>query len=106
MRDKIDYFSTELVEKVMQTAKSDGVVTEEEKALISQLEVDAREFEAEVKKILSSGVKMTQEEIVNKIESFKIEMIKKAIDCAFSDGRLSRDEKELLKTMIDFLSDE
>ena len=106
MRDKIDYFSTDLVEKVMQTAKQDGVVTEEEKALISQLEVDAREFEAEVKNILSSGAKMSQEDIVKKIELFKIEMIKKAIDCAFSDGRISKDEKELLKTMIDFLSEE
>jgi len=105
MRDKIDYFSTDLVEKVIQTAKKDGVITEEEKAIISQLEIDAREFEAEVKNILSSGVSMSQEELVKKIENFKIEMIKKAITCAFSDGRISKDENELLKTMIDFVSE-
>ncbi|MHA1912550.1 MAG: hypothetical protein ACTSYA_12755 [Candidatus Kariarchaeaceae archaeon] len=105
MRDKIDYFSTDLVEKVIQTAKKDGVITDEERAIISQLEIDAREFEVEIKNILSSGAKMTQEELVKKIELFKIEMIKKAIVCAFSDGRISKDENELLKTMIDFISE-
>lgn len=105
MRDKIDYFSTNLVEKVIQTAKKDGVITEEEKAIISQLEIDAREFEAEVKNILSSGDAISQEEVVKAIERYKIEMIKKAIDCAFSDGRISNDEKELLKTILDYISE-
>ena len=105
MRDKIDYFSTDLVEKVILTAKKDGVITDEERAIISQLEIDAREFEAEVKNILSSRDSMSQEELVKKIESFKVEMIKKAIVCAFSDGRISKDENEILKTIIDFISE-
>ncbi len=75
----------------------DGMITEEENNLISNIVLDVEAYSQMVEKALEDGIINN----IEKVELFegRIEILEKAYEIARQDHQITDDEKEILKTI-------
>ncbi len=89
--------SHEIMSRLKEAALRDGIITEEENSLISNIVLDVEAYSQMVNKALEDGVIDGAE----KIELFegRMEILEKAYEIAREDHKITDDEKEILKTI-------
>ncbi|MCH8906852.1 MAG: hypothetical protein IH840_07160 [Candidatus Heimdallarchaeota archaeon] len=97
-RDKIPYETSlsTLLLSVVRQAQADGIITTDEGELINRIQIDARDFEAEIASAKKEG-KSSFKEIFH---SAKEKIIKNATEIAKKDGTISEDEEAILNRLI------
>lgn len=87
----------EVWEKLRTTAMQDGMITEEENNLISNIVLDVEAYSQMVEQALEDGII----DNIEKVELFegRIEILEKAYEIARQDHQITDDEKEILKTI-------
>ena len=97
-RDKIPYETSlsSILLNVVKQAQADGVITKEEGELINRIQVDARDFEAEVAKASKDG----NFSLTKVFKSAKEKMIKNATATAKQDGTITDDEEAIINRLI------
>ncbi|MHA2402546.1 MAG: hypothetical protein ACXADH_06095 [Candidatus Kariarchaeaceae archaeon] len=87
----------EIWEKLRMAAMQDGMITEEENNLISNIVLDVEAYSQMVEVALADGII----DNIEKVELFegRIEILEKAYEIARQDHQITDDEKEILKTI-------
>ncbi|MHA2250630.1 MAG: hypothetical protein ACXAD7_09710 [Candidatus Kariarchaeaceae archaeon] len=85
--------SEEFLEHLVKIAKSDGVVTDDEKNFIDAVEKDINAYKDELNKFVHSG-KINQSEKLSLYHS-RMRIVRKAIDTAMTDYEFTNDEQKL-----------
>ncbi|MHA2171328.1 MAG: tellurite resistance TerB family protein, partial [Candidatus Kariarchaeaceae archaeon] len=87
----------EIWEKLRMAAMQDGMITEEENNLISNIVLDVEAYSQMVEIALADGII----DNIEKVELFegRIEILEKAYEIARQDHQITDDEKEILKTI-------
>ena len=86
------------LEHIIEKAKEDGVITEDEKRLIETTEKNLKDYEKLVNLALEDGV-ITQDER-NKLIDLEEKILADAYDTAKEDNALTLDEANLIKILI------
>ena len=97
MKDKV-LSSTDVWDALQKVALEDGVITTEERKLISNIVLDVEAYSNMVDRALADGIISKKE----KVELFegRIEILEKAYLIAREDRTISKDETELLKSIV------
>ncbi|MHA2401659.1 MAG: hypothetical protein ACXADH_01610 [Candidatus Kariarchaeaceae archaeon] len=97
-REKIPYETSlsSLLLSVVRQAQADGIITADEGELINRIQIDARDFEAEVAKAAKAGVTSLQEIF----HSARERMVKNATETAKRDGIITEDEEAIINELI------
>ena len=97
-REKIPYETSlsSLLLSVVRQAQTDGIITADEGELINRIQIDARDFEAEVAKAAKAGVTSLQEIFQNARER----MVKNATETAKKDGIITEDEEAIINELV------
>lgn len=98
----IDNNAVKLLHNIVKEAKSDGVLTDDEKDIIKEIERHLWDVENDVEVMLEAGEKSTPE-IMDEIREMLQEVLKKAEEVANADGQITADEKSLLDTLSNFI---
>ncbi|OLS24557.1 MAG: hypothetical protein HeimC2_22020 [Candidatus Heimdallarchaeota archaeon LC_2] len=97
MNDK-DLSSTDVWDALQKVALEDGVITQEERILISNIVLDVEAYSNMVDRALEDGI-ISKNERVELFEG-RIEILEKAYHIAREDRSISNDETELLKSIV------
>ena len=97
MKDKV-LSSTDVWDALQKVALEDGVITTEERKLISNIVLDVEAYLNMVDRALADGIISKNE----KVELFegRIEILEKAYQIAREDRTITKDETELLKSIV------
>ena len=97
MKDK-ELSSNDVWDALQKVALEDGVITEEERRLISNIVLDVEAYSNMVDKALEDGI-INKNERVELFEG-RIEILENAYSIAREDRSISSDETELLKSIV------
>ena len=97
MKDKV-LSSTDVWDALQKVALEDGVITTEERKLISNIVLDVEAYSNMVDRALADGI-ISKNERVELFEG-RIEILEKAYLIAREDRSISKDETELLKSIV------
>lgn len=89
--------SLEIWEKLRETALKDGIISEEENTLISNIALDVEAYAQMVDKALNDGIIDEAEQI--ELFEGRMEILEKAYEMARADHKITDDEKEILKSI-------
>lgn len=92
----------QLLQELFEQAFSDGIVTDEEYGLISQIEVDVEELTKSIFAAYMDGI-ITEDESEQMI-ALKQKILERAEKVAKADGIIDDDEKELLSKLSGLIS--
>lgn len=97
-RDKIPYETSlsTLLLSVVRQAQEDGLISRDEGELINRIQIDARDFEAEI----ASAMKEGNTNFKEIFQSTKGRMIKNATEIAKRDGQITEDEEAIINQLI------
>lgn len=97
-RDKIPYETSlsSLLLSVVRQAQEDGLISRDEGELINRIQVDARDFEAEI----ASAMKEGKTNFKDIFLATKGKMIKNATEIAKQDGQITEDEEAIINRLI------
>ncbi|NHJ48099.1 MAG: hypothetical protein FK733_09955 [Asgard group archaeon] len=95
-------FLSNLLEAIMNQAMEDGVITPEESVLLSQIEVDIRQFEKEIARCIEEEGGLN--EAFDK-KCFKDKLITSVKQLALADGVISQDEEAILRKLEEYFSE-
>ncbi|MHA2250508.1 MAG: hypothetical protein ACXAD7_09100 [Candidatus Kariarchaeaceae archaeon] len=87
----------EIWDKLRDTALKDGIISDEENELISNIVLDVGAYSEMVDKALEDGV-ITEAEKIELFEG-RMEILEKAYEIARQDHIVTDDEKEILKSI-------
>lgn len=90
--------SDEIWERLRTTALQDGIITPEEDKLISKIVLDVESYSSLVDKAFEDNV-ISEEERIELFEG-RIQILEKAYAVARDDARITGDEAEILKTIV------
>ena len=90
--------SDEIWERLRTTALHDGIITPEEDKLISKIVLDVEAYSSLVDKAFEDNV-ISEEERIELFEG-RIKILEKAYAVARDDARITGDEAEILKTIV------
>lgn len=102
MKSELSEKFDQLLKELFEQALSDGIVTDEENDLISQIEVDSEELTKAIFAAYVDGV-ITEEESEHMI-ALKQKLMERAENVANSDGIISKDENDLLSRLSALIS--
>ena len=89
-------FLSSLFDSVMKQAMEDEILTPEESVLISQIEIDIRQFEKEVAKCIEEEGGISE---ALSTDCFKDKLIANVKKLALEDGVISKDEEAILNKL-------
>ncbi len=97
-RDKIKYETSlsSLLLSVVRQAQADGIITTDEGELINRIQIDARDFEAEVAKAVKEGKTDIKQIFIDTREK----MIANATEIAKKDGVITPEEEAIINRLI------
>ena len=100
-KEQFKPFLSNLLDTVIKQAMEDGIITQEESLLLSQIEVDIRLFEKEVAKNIEEegGIPEALEKA-----SFKDRLIASVKQLALEDGVISKDEEAIIAKLEKYFS--
>ena len=90
--------SEEIWERLRITALQDGIITPEEDKLIAKIVLDVESYSSLVDKAVEDHV-ISEEERIELFEG-RIQILEKAYAVARDDARITGDEAEILKTIV------
>ncbi len=96
-----DLTSSDVWQILREIALEDGVITPEENKLISNIVLDVEAYTNMVDRALDDGV-ITKSETTELFEG-RIEILEKAYAIAREDRNISKDEIELLKSIVNMI---
>ena len=98
-RDKIQYETSleSLLISIVKQAQEDGRITLDESELINRIQIDARDFEAEIVKASRENTGEPMEEIY---KVARARMIENATATAKADGAITTDEEAIINKLI------
>lgn len=96
-KDILDITLNQLMEK----AREDGLITDEENELIQQIKVDVETYTKILKESMKDGVISKEEG--RKLQEFKQYIINSAENVAMRDGKISEAEKELIQRLSNLI---
>ena len=92
----------ETIKELFSVAKKDGVLTDQERAILDQVTVDVKNYTEALEEALADGIINDKE--TKKLTKLKEKIIKDAKKTANADGELDQDEKDLIKTISEVLN--
>jgi len=97
-RDKIPYETSlsSLLLSVVRQAQEDGLISRDEGELINRIQIDARDFEAEIAIAMKDG----KTNFIDIFQATKGKMIKNATEIAKLDGHITEDEEAIINRLI------
>lgn len=101
MTDEKEGKFEETILKLFAKAGEDGIITDEEGALIMGIKFDLEDYVAAIKKAEEDGV-ITMSEALE-LEEFKNRIVVKAGIIAAKDFSINKDEKNLIRKLIEIL---
>lgn len=90
------------IKELMEVANKDGIVSSDELEIINQVKVDLDSYDLHLKEAQKDGFIDDEEMIV--LEKLRNLIIERADIIASVDGKLAEDEKELLKSLKNFIN--
>ncbi len=93
-----------VIKKLAEKALADGVITEEEKAIINAAKFNFLILESFIKQALADGI-LDRKEWAN-IGFLESEVLRRAWEVAEADSVISEDEKALLDTLLHLIRSE
>ena len=90
-----------IIQELSNIANRDGLITDEEKEIISQVEFDSNFYELMLSDALEDGI-ITDEEN-EKLHDISQSMLQRAEIIANIDGKLSEDEKALIEKLTEII---
>lgn len=90
-----------ILKELIQVAKKDGVITEEEQEIISQVEFDSDYYDLMLSDALEDGIITEKENQF--LHDIANSMLERAEVIAGVDGKLSDDEKRLIQKLSDII---
>ncbi len=86
------------MKKLVEVAAEDGIITEDERTVLKNIEISMREFTEHLKEALEDGI-ITPEE-VDSLKKLKAKILKEAFDVANLDDKITTDELKILMTFV------
>ncbi|MHA2100981.1 MAG: hypothetical protein ACW99A_20090 [Candidatus Kariarchaeaceae archaeon] len=96
-----DLTSSDVWQILESIALEDGIITPEENKLISNIVLDVEAYTNMVDRALEDGVISKSE--TNELFEGRIEILEKAYTIAREDRKISKDEIELLKSIVNMI---
>lgn len=90
------------IKELVKIAEKDGVITPEELDIIEQVKIDADSYHLNLLEAIADG-KITDEEST-RLKKLKNLILDRAQIIADVDGHLSNDEKQLIESLKDFIT--
>lgn len=90
-----------LLTSILLIALEDGVITEDEKAILNQIKLDMKSFRELIEKAEDDGVITNEEK--QQIDELRKQLLKNAYNVTTSDHVITKDERAIMSTMIKLL---
>ena len=88
-----------VITELFVTAKRDGIITEQEAAIIETVKIDAAKFVEVHKRAIADGV-ITDDE-AEELEKLKMDIYTHARSVALEDGTFNYNERDLIKKLVE-----
>ncbi|MCH8908838.1 MAG: hypothetical protein IH840_17265 [Candidatus Heimdallarchaeota archaeon] len=92
---------TEVYNKILQKAKEDGVITDEEQAILDRLKLDVDKYKEMLKKAKADNI-ITEGE-ARELQELRAKMIDRAYHTADQDSVIDSDEASILNLLLKLL---
>ncbi len=86
------------MKRLVEVAAEDGIITDDERRVLKNIEVSMQEFTNRLKEALEDGI-ITPEE-VDSLKKLKAKILKDAFDVANLDEKITTDELKILMTFV------
>ncbi|OLS19992.1 MAG: hypothetical protein HeimC2_39230 [Candidatus Heimdallarchaeota archaeon LC_2] len=104
MSEEKDYKFEDTILKLFEKAGEDGLITDEEGAIIMGIKIDLDEFVKAVKMAEDDGIITLKEAL--ELEELKNKIVVKAGIIAAKDYTIKEDEQKIIKKLIEILKNE
>ncbi len=91
-----------LIESISTIARMDGIITEDEQNIISQVKTDADKYVRLFEEIMDRGI--ISEDDIQSLERAKIRILKNATNVAGRDNLITDDERQILLKILEVIN--
>lgn len=96
------YTLDELFSQLLEKAKADGVITDNEDKLLHAIKIEGKEYDETLKKAKLDGI--IDEEEIQQLINLKYELLKKSFNAIVDNGEIPEDIVELLTVLVRMLN--
>lgn len=93
----------DFVNHLLEIANSDGIISDDEKNLISSIEGEIRKYSNELGKALEDGILDRNERL--SLMNQRLNLVRKVFDTVQADMKITMDEQDIMDATMNRLSD-